>query len=256
MRKLLPYFIAFLFFTISTKGFCQDSESDIDPILIRLKARIISAGDSMAVPYANIVNKHNRSSTSSNTGGFFSIEMLNIDSLFVSAMGFKSIVVKIPRNYSEAGTLIIYLQPMVYFLNEVKVSGNKSGVNMTGVPVGKESTIPVELRGDAFNEKPPIIAAFFNPISYWQYYLGKREKEKREIREAIALEKNWEMHSKNYNKEMVKMLTGLNENDADTFMVWFNSRKVLPYTSTEYEVRAAIKNWFEVYKNLKKPLIY
>ncbi len=202
----------------------------------------------MAVPYANIVNNRNRSGTCSNAGGFFSVEMLNIDSLSVSAMGFKNRVVKIPRDYSESNILIIYLQPVVYLIHELKLSCNKPVVNMTGIPVGNESSVPKELRGDAFNEKPPIIAAFFNPMSYWQYYLGKKEKEKREVREAIALEKNWEMHSRNYNKEMVKMLTGLNEEEADTFMIWFNAQKVLPYTSTEYEVRSAIKNWFEVYK--------
>lgn len=252
MRKLSLYLIALLFFTISTKAFCQVSAIDVDPVIIRLKARILSAGDSMAVPYANIVNNRNRSGTSSNTGGFFSIEMLNIDSLSVSAMGFKNMKVKVPGNYSESNTLIIYLQPVVYLIQEVRVSGNRQAVNMTGIPVGKESSVPIELRGDAFNERPPIIAAFFNPMSYWQYYLSKKEKEKREVREAIALGKNWEMHSRNYNKLMVKMLTGLNEEEADTFMIWFNAQNVLPYTSSEYEVRSAIKNWFEVYQREKK----
>ena len=97
-----------------------------------------------------------------------------------------------------------------------------------GLGTGKPVDIAPELRGDAFNESPPVLAAFFNPISYWQYYLSKREKRKREVRKAILLEKNWEMHSQNYNKEMVMKLTGMNEPDADTFMVWFNAQDVLP----------------------------
>jgi hypothetical protein len=32
------------------------------------------------------------------------------------------------------------------------------------------------------------------------------------------------------------------------FMIWFNSLDVLPYTSTEYEVRSAIVEYFEIYK--------
>jgi hypothetical protein len=107
------------------------------------------------------------------------------------------------------------------------------------------------LRGDAFNDKPPLLAAIFNPLSYWQYFLSQREKEKREVREAMSLEKNWEMHSRNYNKEMVKILTGLNDQQAEEFMIWFNARKVLPYTSNEYEVRAAIRAYFDLYKKQK-----
>ena len=72
------------------------------------------------------------------------------------------------------------------------------------------------------------------------------------VREAMSLEQNWEMHSKNYNKEVVMKLTGLNEAEADSFMVWFNAQNVLPYTATEYEVRASITYYFDQYKNRKE----
>jgi hypothetical protein len=251
MGRIKVYMFFLLLGLFFMNSVAQETDAGADPILIRLKAQLVSAGDSMPIPYANILNPRNRTGTSTNAGGFFSLEMLNIDSLSVSAMGFKNRVIKVPLNYNETKPLIFYIEPVVYLIREVKVTGDKQEVNMNGIPVGKESSIPQELRGDAFNEKPPILAAFFNPMSYWQYYLGKKEIEKREVREAIALEKNWEMHSRNYNKEMVMMLTGLNEQEADTFMIWFNSKRILPYTSTEYEVRAAIRNWFEVYKKEK-----
>ena len=68
------------------------------------------------------------------------------------------------------------------------------------------------------------------------------------MRKAIALEKNWEMHSQNYNKEKVMMLTGLKELPADTFMIWFNSQDVLPYLSSEYQVRASIIEYFHYWQ--------
>ena len=157
----------------------------------------------------------------------------------------------IPKKYSEATILTIFMQPVVYALHEIQFAAKKPNVNMDGIPVGKPSGIATELRGDAFNEKPPIIAAFFNPLSYWQYFLSKREKQKRHVREAIALERNWEMHSQNYNKAMVMMLTGLNDKEAEEFMIWFNAQKVLPYTSNEYEVRSSIKTYFEIYRKEK-----
>jgi hypothetical protein len=251
MSKVFSYLLLVLLFLSCFRVSGQDSGMDTDPILIRLKARIISAGDSMPIPYVNIVYSRNRTGTSSNAGGFFSIEMLNIDTLSLSAMGFKTRVVKIPPKYSEATILTIFMQPIVYALREIQVTAEKPKVNMDGIPVGKSTNIATELRGDAFNEKPPLLAALFNPLSYWQYYLSKREKQKRNVREAIALEKNWEMHSQNYNKDMVMMLTGLSEKEAEAFMIWFNAQNVLPYTSTEYEVRSSIKNYFELYLKVK-----
>jgi hypothetical protein len=251
MLKLYFIIPVLVLFALSFMANGQETGIDVDPVLVRVKGKVISAGDSMAVPFANVVYTRDRTATATNTGGFFTMVMLNVDSLFISAMGFKTKVFKLPRNFSEAKTLTIYLEPVVYLIKEVQVTGDKNKPNMDGIPQGKQSNIPQELRGDAFNEKPPLLAAIFNPLSYWQYFLSEKEKQKRQVREAMALEKNWEMHSQNYNKAMVKMLTGLNDQQAEDFMIWFNSKKVLPYTSSEYEVRAAIRAYFEIYKKGK-----
>ncbi len=179
------------------------------------------------------------------------MELLNIDSLEVTSVGFQKTIIIVPPDYNGTELLIFTMNPVNYLVGEVEVSGDKPQAGQ-GLGTGKPTEIPPELRGDAFNEKPPVIAALFNPISYWQYYLSRREREKREVREAVLLEKNWEMHSKNYNKEIVMKLTGLNEPQADTFMVWFNSQNVLPYTATEYEVRTAIKEYFKIFKAQKR----
>lgn len=251
MFRHLRYLIILLLGMLTFPANGQETGIDIDPILVRVKARIVSAGDSMAVPYVHVVNNRNRTGTTSNALGYFSMEVLNVDTLSLTAMGFKPKVFKVPFNHSELNTLTIYLEPVVYLIREVKVTGDKLKVNLDGIPTGKPSDIPQELRGDAFNEKPPVLAALFNPLSYWQYYLSRKEKRKRAVREAISLEKNWEMHSQNYNRDIVMMLTGLDEQEADNFMVWFNAQNVLPYTSTEYEVRSSIRAYFEIYKKEK-----
>ena len=223
----------------------------VDPILLRLKGRIISAADSSAVPYANIVNNRTHSGTITNADGFFTLEMLNIDSLVVSSVGYEKAVFKVPRNYNGYGTVTYIMNPVNYAIGQVDVKGNKREYDL-GIGQGKPVDIAPELRGDAFNEKPPIIAALFNPISYWHYYLSRKERQKRDVREAMALERNWKMHSENYNKKTVMKLTGLNEAKADSFMVWFNAQNVLPYAATEYEVRSSIIYYFEQYKREQK----
>lgn len=226
----------------------QEDYSDFDPVLIRLQALIVSISDGMPVPYAHVINHRTHSGTTSNSAGLFTMEMLNIDSLEISAMGFGRQTVRIPPKYTGDTVYVIRIRPVNYLIGEVKVTGEKQKVNMDGIPVGKPVDIDPYLRGDAFNEKPPVLAALLNPISYWQYYLSRREKQKRKAREALALEKNWELHSLNYNKKIVMMLTGLNDSQADEFMVWFNSQNILPYTATEYEVRAAVREYFRIYR--------
>jgi hypothetical protein len=227
--------------------FSQDNSPVVDPILIRLQAKIISAADSAAVPYVNIINNRTHSGTITNSKGYFTLEMLNIDSLVVSSVGYGKKVIKIPPGYMGYEVLTYVIQPVNYALSEIKVQGDKPTVDL-GLETGKPVNIDPELRGDAFNERPPVLAALFSPISFWQYYLSKKEKRKRKVREAMAIQRNWEMHSQNYNKEMVMKLTGLNEIQADTFMVWFNSQNILPYTSTEYQVRASIIEYYRLYQ--------
>ncbi len=235
-------------------GFNSLAQTDpllVDPILVRLKARLISAGDSSAIPYANIINNRNRSGTITDNNGYFSLDVLNIDSLIVTSVGYQKKVLYIPHNYMGNELLTFTMNPVSYAVGEVEVKGEKPRV-ADDLGTGKPVDIPVELRGDAFNEKPPLLSALFNPVSYWHYYLSRSEREKRDVREAMALQQNWEMHSQNYNKEMVMKLTGLNEAAADNFMLWFNAQNILPYTSTDYEIRASIRYYFEIYKKEHK----
>lgn len=245
--RLTKHIILFLLIFQIYSGNAQEDFDIIDPMLIQFQAKIISAADSAVIPYANIVNNRTHSGTISNANGYFTLEMLNIDSLIISSVGHQKSVLKVPRNYNEYEVFNFVMKPVNYSISEVKVTGDKPHIDL-GFETGQPTTIAAELRGDAFNERPPILAALFNPISYWQYYLSKKEKRKRKVREAMVLEKNWEMHSKNYNKEMVQMLTGLNELQADTFMVWFNGQNILPYTASEYQVRASILEYFQMYK--------
>ena len=245
--SLIKTILILLFVILFFSAFSQIDSEEVDPMLINFRAQIISASDSSAVPYANIINNRTHSGTITNGEGFFYLEMLNIDSLVISSVGFEKAVLKVPRNFSEYEVFTFIMKPMNYAVGEVKVTGEKQKVDL-GFETGTPINIAPELRGDAFNEAPPILAAFFNPISYWQYYLSKKEKRKRDVRDAMVLEQNWELHSKNYNKEKVMMLTGLKETEADTFMIWFNGQNVLRYTATEYEIRASVIEYYQLYK--------
>ncbi len=242
MYRTLAFFALLLLFSFAH----AQEDATVDPILIELKAKILSSADSSAVPYANIILHRTHSGTITNIEGYFSLEMLNIDTLEVTSVGYRRTVLKIPGYYTGFETLTFYMDPILYNVGEVTVEGKSQSMDF--FEHGEPTDLPPELRGDAFNEKPPVIAAFFAPASFMQYYLSKREKRKRAVREEMSIQRNWELHSENYNKEMVMKLTNLNTAYADTFMVWFNAQNVLPYTASEYQVRESIIEYSKLFK--------
>lgn len=242
---MYKYLLLLLVVLMSISGWAQDENYPVDPMAIELKAKILSSSDSSAIPYANIINHRTHSGTITNSEGIFTLEMLNVDSLEVTSVGFKTFILKVPSYYTGYEMLTFYMDPVLYNVGEVTVEGEARKLDY--FDHGNPTDLDPTLRGDAFNKKPSVIAALVSPLSFAQYY-GKREKRKRKVREDMAIMKNWEMHSKNYNKEMVIKLTGLNEAYADTFMMWFNGQNVLPYTATEYQVRESIVQYYKLFK--------
>jgi ribosomal protein S15P/S13E len=248
MRGVICYIFGFVLLMVIQPVLAQNDDDLIDPVLVQLKGRLISKDDGLPVPYAHIVNMRTHGGTTTDSNGRFSLETLNVDSLSISVMGFMKEYVRIPPGQHADSILVIQLRPVRYAIGEVKVTGEAKKINMDGVGTGKPVNISPELRGDAFNKKPSWLAALFNPASFLQYHLSREEKEKRNVRNAMISEQQWEYLSQFYNKEMVMTLTGLNEQEADSFMIYFNKKSVLQPHFTEYDVRAAILQEFENYK--------
>jgi hypothetical protein len=120
-----------------------------------------------------------------------------------------------------------------------------------GLPDAETLDIPAELRGDAFNKKPPLIAAFFNPISFLNYHLSDKEKSKRETLKAIKNDKEWLEFSTFFNLDNIKRLTGLNDDDADEFMIYCNLNNRLPYFASQMEIEFQIMDLFFKFKKEK-----
>ena len=226
--------------------FAQEAD-EIDPMPIKLKAQILNLEDESPVPFAFVLNFRTHTGVTTNDQGQFTMEMLNIDSLEISSLGFSKTTVRVPATYNEMNVLILYAKPVRFALPQVDVSGEQAKVNMDGVKIGKKLDLDPQLRGTTFNKKPPVLAAVFNPVSFLQYYTSKREREKRETRKAIITEKKWEYLSQYYNKQLVMELTGLADFQADAFMLYFNSKEILSELTTEYEVRNAIKEIYKLY---------
>jgi len=234
----------FLFLT-SVQLFAQSVE-DIDPMPVKLKGLVLNLEDESPVPNATVLNFRTHSSVITDELGHFTMEMLNIDSLSISSIGYSKTTAHIPANYNEMNVLILYAKPIRYALPEVSVSGKKLKVD--GIPTGKKVNITPELRGDAYNKKPPVIVALINPASYLQYYLSRSEKDKRETRKAIVSENQWAFLSQYYNKPLVMEVTGLNDVQSDLLMLYINSKDRFSEMTSDYAIRNIIREEYDNYK--------
>ena len=250
------YILVILFLGISCQlVHAQDSvaaaDQIIDPVLIQLKARLLNSDDASPVAYAHVINTRTHGGTTTDSQGYFNLEMLNIDSLSISSIGYLKEYIHIPPKHPEDSLLVIKIDPVRYAIPEVEVQGKAQKVNMQGVPQGKKSNVPVELRGDAYDSKPRWYNAILSPASFLQYKLSRKEKDKRTTRSAIISQKEWERISKYYNRDMVLKLTNIPENQVDSFMIYFNSKSPLTKNSNEYDIREAIISLYKQYRTEK-----
>lgn len=242
--RIVAFLFLFLFLRVTV--FSQTTD-DIDPIPIKLKGQVLNLEDESPVPNAIVINLRTHVTISADLQGRFMMDMLNIDSLSISSLGYSKSVAHVPAKYNEMNVLIIYAKPIRFALPDVNVHGAQKKVNMDGVPVAKKNDIAPELRGDAYDKRPPVIAALLTPASFLQYHLSKSEREKRETRKAIVSEKQWEVISQYYNKKLVMDLTDLNNAQADNFMIYINSKGLLNQMTNEYDVRNIIKEQYKIY---------
>jgi len=251
MRNLVCYIV----FSLGIVSLVQSQETMvlIDPILVQLEGKLVNQIDGTSVSYAHIVNMRDHSGTTAGEDGSFSIEMLNIDSLAVSAIGYQRKYIHIPSDYYKSNELIVFrLEPKRYAIGEVTVNDKYPKLNLYGLPTGKPDSIPPELRGDDFNEKPKWYNAVFSPVSFMHYHLSKKEKEKRNVRNEIISQKSWKRISVYYNRDTLMKITGLKEQEVDSFMIYFNAKSPLNNQSTEFDVLDAILIEFRKYKEDKK----
>jgi hypothetical protein len=240
LRKIILFFILFT-------GIYSLKAQEIDLYIVNIKGIITTADNGEPIPYAHIINPREHGGTTSNIDGFFSINMLTEDTLIIRSLGFVEYHFTL-KEYPPKELYKIILNPVRYLLDEIDVKGDASMRKRLGLPDAEKLEIPIELRGNDYNEKPPLIAAFFSPISFLNYHLSDKEKEKRQTLKAIKNDNEWLQFSTYFNLENIKRLTGLDDKGADEFMIYCNLNNRLPYFASQMEIEFQIMDLFFKYR--------
>lgn len=220
--------------------------------MVKVSAQVRDDLSGVAIPYVNVINQRVRGGTMADKDGRFVLQADPTDTLTFKSIGYIDKRVPVSELISSENAIVL-LAPVRYLIGGVEITGEGQKVNMSGIPVGKTSSIPIELRTD-FNSKPKLLTAVFHPGSFLYYKLSKSEKEKRHVLTAIRTDREWQLFSLVYNKQIVERLTGLKGDELDNFMVYFNAFSNLRFSATTYEVEKRVKEVFAEYKEkLSKP---
>jgi hypothetical protein len=210
--------------------------------MINVKGQLIDAVTKEGVGYAQILNMRVRGGTMADAFGTFSIQADPSDTLTFKSLGYTDKKVPVREIVGSGNEVVkILLSPVRILLGEIAVEGTGPKVNMNGIPVGKSVAVPVELRSDYFASKPKTLTAIFKPMSFLAYHFSKDEKEKRATLVAIRSERDWQLLSLVYNKDVIQKISGLSGDALEDFMLYCNAFNALPINASNYDVEKRIR---------------
>ncbi len=245
---MLRYSLTLLFILTIILGL---NAQNMDLYLVNIRGTVVDQSTGEPIPYAHVINPHQHSGTITNADGLFSLNMLTEDTLLIKSVGYGDYRFHL-EEFPPLNHYTIKVKPVKLAIGEITVTGENGLKDRLGLPDADPLDIPVELRGSAFNEKPPWFAALLSPISFAQYYLSKTEKGKRELRTTIKEGEQWAKYSMHFNLPRITKLTGLTGSEADEFMMYCNMNNRLPYNATSLQVDFQIMDLFFKYKKMKQ----
>lgn len=217
--------------------------------MVNIKGQVIDESTKEGIGYIQILNMRIRGGTMTDASGRFSIQADPSDTLTFKSIGYKEKKVPVAEIISRGiENAKIILSPVRILIGQVEVEGNAPKVNMSGIPVGKPVNVPIELRSDYFASRPKTLTAIFRPFSYLSYHLSKSEKEKRTVLAALRTERDWQILSLVYNKDVIQRISGFTGEALDDFMLYCNAYNELPVNATSYDVEKRIKELLIEYR--------
>lgn len=233
--------------TLSLSGFAQVYFPED---MIKVAAQVRDDLTGLVVPYANVINQRVRGGTMTDKEGKFSLQADPTDTLTFRSIGY--IDKKVPVSEIVATeNYTVTMAPIRYQLEGVEITGEGPKVKLYGLGNPKMSQTPAELRGE-FDKKPNLLTAIAHPTSFLYYKFNKEEKEKRNTIAAIRTERQWQLFSLVYNKEIAGRLTGLAGDELDDFMVYFNAYSNLLFSASTYEVEKRVKEVYAEYRERQR----
>ncbi|WP_367865976.1 hypothetical protein [Pedobacter sp. WC2423] len=231
--RILSVFIVMVFFS-PLKGQSQQM----------LKGVIFEEGTRTRVGGASVHNQRTGYTNSTNNFGLFDILAQQGDTLQISLDGYLNKQIEV----SNLKDLVIYLRASSTQLKEVKITGQS---RLQGL---REAQADFKARGIFTNGKPSIgmlSPLGGSPLTYLYETFSQDGKRARRLGKFIARESDYTEVATRFNKEKIKLLVPVKEEDLEEFKsaYWPKNEDIRKWS--DYDLHNYIKKSFEEFKKTK-----
>ncbi len=251
----LYLFISLVF--ISLFSTIVNAQTFKDSSLVKVSGIIVGSDSVTPISYVNIINKRTNKGTISDTTGFFSISILQTDTIFFSSLSFEK------KPFYLTDTLCL----ASYFFKVIMNDKNYKLAVIDVYALSKQSQfrydfVHLDLPEHLYGKKiyiqgiphydgprdldAPLIGS---PISYFYSRFSKREKSKRKLKQLEKQDAINKIIDSKYNKEIVSNLTGLKEEKLNEFMKFCDFDNQYLLKNKEYDIYIKIMQNYKKFKS-------
>lgn len=209
-----------------------------------IKGVLYKNNSAARIALAVITNPRTNTIMLSDELGMFTIPASPGDTLLITKKGYTAY----RHAVSNKNDIIIYLQPeMVIELDEVKVKGITKREEFMDIMSSYRS------QGSLFLGKPPALLFLNSPITGLYELFGKTPKRARHFATFAKADLEQDIVNRRYNKDLVKRVTSLNDEQAQKFMDYYTPSFEDMQGWNDYELVKRVKRYFEYYKKNPTP---
>ena len=254
----MKYFVVFFFLVLSTTAIGQVIEPSQ-----RVNGIIINNSTKQPLSSVNIININKVRGATTDSRGYFEIDVQPNDTLHFTILGFQSLRVRVTNDWIKNKSTKIQLTEKAIALEEVIIRP----FNLTGYLEVDSKIIPTKenyrysisglTQGYEAGEYSPnafgkVLGSIFNPADKLYNFFGKNPKELKKLKEMKKDDTVRHLLESKFDRETISVLLGVDKNELAEILQRCNYSEAFIQTANDLQIMDAISGCYEEYKILKK----
>lgn len=254
----MKYFVVFFFLVLSTTAIAQVIEPSQ-----KVNGIIFNSSTGQPLSNVNIININKVRGATTDSKGYFEIDVKLNDTLHFTLLGFQSLRVRVTNDWIKNKKTKIQLTEKAIALEEVIIKP----FNLTGYLEVDSKIIPTKenyrysisglTQGYEAGEYSPnafgrVLGSIFNPADMLYNFFGKNPKELKKLKEIKKDDTVRNLLESKFDRETIAVLLGVDKDELAKILQRCNYSDAFIQTANDLQIMDAISGCYEEYKILKK----
>jgi hypothetical protein len=254
----MKYFVVFFFLLLSATIVAQDIEPSQ-----KVTGIIVNDNTNLPLSGVNIININKVRGATSDSNGYFEINVQLNDTLHFTILGFQSLRVRVTNDWIKNKATRIHLTEKAIALEEVIIRP----FNLTGYLEIDTKLIPTKenyrysisglTQGYEAGEYSPnafgrVLGSIFNPADMLYNFFGNKPKELKKLKEMKKDDTVRNLLESKFDRETIAILLGVDVKEIAEILQRCNYSESFIQTANDLQIMDAISGCYEEYKILKK----